>query len=219
MKAPSTADPKIDFDIGGRIRDLRQQKRWTLEALAESSGMSISAISKVENSQVSTSFDSLVKIAHGLGIPVAELFTTPNPAPAAKPQPQQRASARRTFTRNGEGAPFSSEYYDYQVHSNDLLHKGMIPLLMRIRTRELPPRSDWSEHDGEEFIYVTKGELILHTAFYSPLHLKAGDSAYIDSTMGHAFVSVGDGDAEMLSVCLTERLYFNNVIVGMTQDD
>jgi transcriptional regulator with XRE-family HTH domain len=219
MKTSTNKEPKLGFDIGNRIRDLRQQKRWTLEALADSSGLSISAISKIENGRVSTSFDTLVKIARGLDIPVAGLFGAPEPPAAANLAGPPTLSARRVFTRRGEGTPFSSDYYDYEVHSNELLYKGMIPLVMRVRTRVVPRRSDWSVHDGEEFIYVTKGELVLYSAFYSALHMKAGDSAYIDSTMGHAFVSVGEGDAEMLSICMTERLNFNDVIVGMPADE
>lgn len=203
-----------DFNLGAHIKHLRQQKRWTLETLGEASGLSISALSKIENAQVSTSFDTLVKIAHGLGMPVAELFESTERSAAPGPDSPKSYSARRVSTRSGQGQPFASDYYDYEVHSCDLLHKGMIPLVMKIRTREVPPRGDWSVHDGEEFIFVVSGELELHTSLYSPLLLKAGDSAYIDSTMGHAFVSKSKEDAVMLSVCLTERLQFNDEVVG-----
>lgn len=118
------------------------------------------------------------------------------------------------FTRSGAGQPFTTAYYEYNVHSSELVQKGMIPLVMRIRTRTLPPKDKWSSHDGEEFISVTSGETILHTAYYAPLRLKTGDSAYIGSTMPHAFVSVGEDDAEILSICMTERLFFDQVSVG-----
>jgi hypothetical protein len=32
--------------------------------------------------------------------------------------------------------------------------------------------------------------------------------------MAHCFVSVGDEDAKILSICMTERLMFNDVSVG-----
>ncbi|TGS14278.1 XRE family transcriptional regulator [Mesorhizobium sp. M2E.F.Ca.ET.209.01.1.1] len=213
MKKPMEQDGS-EFNLGAHIKHLRRKKRWTLETLGEASGLSISALSKIENAQVSTSFDTVVKIAHGLGMPVAELFesTEHNSAPGV--EAPKHYTARRVSTRRGEGQPFASDYYDYEVHSSELLHKGMIPLVMTIRTREVPPRANWSVHDGEEFIFVVSGELELHTSLYSPLVLKAGDSAYIDSTMGHAFVSRSEDDAVMLSVCLTERLQFNDEVVG-----
>ena len=43
--------------------------------------------------------------------------------------------------------------------------------------------TSWSSHEGEEFILVLKGLVELHTEFYEPARLEAGDSAYIDSGM------------------------------------
>jgi transcriptional regulator with XRE-family HTH domain len=215
MRSPSKSE-RAAAGLGDRIKRIRQSKRWTLERLSEASGLSISALSKIENDQVSTSFDTLVKIAHGLGLPAAELFESPDPTGGQQADGPRVYSARRVFTRRGQGEPFSSDYYDYEVHSSELTHKGMIPLVMTINAREAPPRADWSVHDGEEFIYVVSGELVLHTALYAPLTLRAGDSAYIDSTMAHAFVSLSKDAAVMLSVCMTEQLRFNDQIVGLS---
>ncbi len=92
----------------------------------------------------------------------------------------------------------------------------MIPLVMQVKARNVPPIDEWSSHDGEEFVYVTRGATELHTQFYAPVRLEVGDSAYIDSTMRHAFLSVGKGDAEILSICMTETLRFGGVTVGNT---
>jgi transcriptional regulator with XRE-family HTH domain len=207
----NAASPQTDRDFGVRVKDLRLARKWTLERLAEVSSVSISAISKIENGQVSASFDTIVKIAHAFGLTFAELFASAATEPAEE---TPSIVGRRTYTLEGKGLPFSSDYYDYQVHSAELIHKGMIPLVMTIKTREVPPRKDWSTHDGEEFIYVVGGVTVLHTAYYAPLTLSVGDSAYIDSTMAHSFVSIGEEDARILSICLTERLLFNNIPVG-----
>jgi quercetin dioxygenase-like cupin family protein len=57
-------------------------------------------------------------------------------------------------------------------------------------------------HPGEEHTYVLEGQVILHTEFYDPLVLNVGESVYIDSNMGHAYLA-GDGckEAVVLSVC------------------
>jgi hypothetical protein len=39
------------------------------------------------------------------------------------------------------------------------------------------------------------------------LILNQGDSCYFDSTMRHAFVSISDGDAVILSICLSINLF------------
>lgn len=209
----NAAPPKTDQDFGVRVKGLRSARRWTLERLAEMSTVSISALSKIENGQVSASFDTIVKIAHAFGLTFAELFASSAIDPGEE---IPSIVGRRTYTLEGNGLPFSTDYYDYQVHSAELIHKGMIPLVMTIKTREVLPRKEWSTHDGEEFIYVIGGTTVLHTAYYAPLKLSAGDSAYIDSTMAHCFVSIGEEDARILSICMTERLMFNDVPVGNT---
>lgn len=212
MKTNTVEEP-FSIDPGARIKAIRLERRLTLEKLAEASGISISALSKIENGQVSPAFDTIVKISHAFGISFGRLFDVD--AQGEPPgQPAAPLTGRRTFTRAGAGLTFTTASYDYNVHSAELVQKGMIPLVMRIRARQLPPPEEWSSHDGEEFIYVTSGETVLHTACYAPLHLKTGDSAYIDSTMAHAFVSVGERDAEILSICMTERLFFDDVAVG-----
>ncbi|KAA8999440.1 helix-turn-helix domain-containing protein [Affinibrenneria salicis] len=206
-------------DFGARIKAIRMARNYTLDQLAEMSTVSISTLSKIENGQVSASFDTIAKIAGAFDYSLAELFSARLPA-AAPASPG--VTGRRTFTRAGKGLVFSSAWYRYDVHATELLAKGMIPVLMDIRAREVPPRADWSMHEGEEFIYVLEGCVMLHTAYYAPLTLNRGDSAYIDSTMSHAFVSLSEGEARLLSICLTEEIDFSDMTVGraaaMTRD-
>lgn len=201
-----------ELDFGARIKTMRQERGWTLEQVAGQSGLSISALSKIENGQVSASFDTIVKIANAYGLNFGELFTAE--PPAAPADPLAPVYGRRTHTRAGQGLKFKTAHYDYDVHSSELTLKGMIPLVMQINARMLPPREEWSSHEGEEFIYVTHGVTELHTAWYTPLTLQAGDSAYIDSTMPHAFISVGDEPATLLSICMTQQLHFAEGSVG-----
>jgi uncharacterized cupin superfamily protein len=58
-------------------------------------------------------------------------------------------------------------------------------------------------HEGEEFLYVIDGELELHTDCYAPLVLKAGESVYFDSRMGHAYIARGEQPCHALSMCTT----------------
>jgi transcriptional regulator with XRE-family HTH domain len=197
--------------LGRRVRELRRQNGWTLESLGRKSDLSISALSKIENEQVSASFDTIVRIARAFDLTFEEFFRSPSPL--------QPVLGRRTTTKRNMGIPFSTPNYDYEVHSADLTHKGMIPLVMRIRARQVPPLAEWSSHGGEEFIYVTAGSVELHTEFYAPAPLGTGDSAYIDSSMRHFFISTSREDATMLSICMTESLTFNDVVIGRRPAD
>jgi uncharacterized cupin superfamily protein len=50
-------------------------------------------------------------------------------------------------------------------------------------------------------VYVLEGAIRLHTEFYETDVLEAGDCAYFDSTMGHAYLSAGDKPARLLVMC------------------
>ena len=64
-------------NIGGRIRALRQEKGFTLPALAENAGLSKGLLSNIENaSDANPSLDTLHKIAEALDITLADILET-----------------------------------------------------------------------------------------------------------------------------------------------
>ncbi|WP_102225738.1 helix-turn-helix domain-containing protein [Acidimangrovimonas sediminis] len=182
--------------IGGRIKRLRKKRGWTLRELSGRAHVSTATLSKIENAQVAASFDTLVKVAQGLNVSfdsLLEVSETP------------RSGGRLVVTGAGETVHFATSMYEYEVHSVELRRKQMIPLIMKIKARSLDDITNWSSHPGEEFIYITRGAVRLHTEFYTPVELQRGESAYIDSEMEHAFVSIGDGEAEIISMCVTSQ--------------
>ena len=49
---------------------------------------------------------------------------------------------------------------------------------------------------------MLEGRIEVHTEFYDPIVLEAGESIYIDSNMGHAYVAAeGCDEASVLGVC------------------
>ena len=78
----------------------------------------------------------------------------------------------------------------------------MIPVLTRIRAKSVSEFGELVHHSGEEYIYVLEGRIEIHTEFYDPIVLEAGESIYIDSNMGHAYVAAeGCDEASVLGVC------------------
>ncbi len=177
--------------IGLRLKDVRHGLRLTLSNVSRKTGVSISNLSKIENDQVSPSFDILKKICDGLEISLEDFV---------RPGEKSMVSGRKTATRLGEGVHFTSGQYDYKAHASELSHKGMVPLEMSIRARSIEEFDHWSRHSGEEFTYVLSGEIEVHTEHYAPFRLVAGESAYFDSSMKHLFISISDEDARILSV-------------------
>jgi quercetin dioxygenase-like cupin family protein len=78
----------------------------------------------------------------------------------------------------------------------------MIPVLTRIRAKSVGEFGELVHHSGEEYIYVLEGRVEIHTEFYDPIVLEVGESIYIDSNMGHAYVAAeGCDEASVLGVC------------------
>ncbi|MDF3413795.1 helix-turn-helix transcriptional regulator [Sulfitobacter sp. M57] len=183
-----TAPP---VDLGVRVRELRKARGWTLEQAAGQAGLARSTLSKIENGQMSPTYEALKKLAVGLEISVPQLFTPP----AA-----EKINGRMAVTKSGEGAAKATVTYEHELLADSLRKKQMLPYRARIRARSMDEFDGWVRHDGEEFLYVLTGVVQLFTEFYEPVELRRGDSAYYDATMGHNVVSTSAEDATILWV-------------------
>lgn len=183
-----TAQP---LDLGLRVRDLRKARNWTLEQAAKQAGLARSTLSKIENGQMSPTYDALKKLAVGLEISVPQLFTPPI---------KGQVNGRMTVTKQGEGAQHATTTYEHELLAGGLTQKSMLPYRARIRARSFEEFDGWVRHDGEEFLLVLTGTIRLFTEFYEPVEMKRGDSAYYDAAMGHNVVSTSQEDATILWV-------------------
>ncbi|HEY4199122.1 MAG TPA: XRE family transcriptional regulator [Devosiaceae bacterium] len=178
--------------IAAILRHLRQQAGLTLSELAQRCGLAPSTLSKVENGQMSPTYDTILSLAQGLEVDVTELF-------AGKPSAPVRG--RRTVTRKGQGAILATAQYDYEMLCADIAGKQFVPLFTQIKANSVHEFPTLISHAGEEFIYILSGSVTLHTEFYAPTQLEPGDSCYFDSLMGHALVSTADTPATLLWIC------------------
>ena len=177
-------------DLAVRVRELRRAQGWTLEQAAKASGMARSTLSKIENGQMSPTYDGLKKLAAGLGIGMPQLFTPS----------ETRGGGRMALTRPGEGASHVTQTYEHELLASSLSGKAMLPYRARVRARAMEEFDGWIRHEGEEFLLVLTGVIRLYTEFYEPVEMRRGDSAYYDATMGHNVVSVSPEDASILWV-------------------
>ncbi|MCV2869972.1 XRE family transcriptional regulator [Defluviimonas sp. WL0002] len=185
------ADAAEPIDLGKRVRDLRKARGWTLEQAAGQAGLARSTLSKIENGQMSPTYEALKKLAEGLAISVPQLFT---------PSAQTQVNGRMAVTKSGEGQAHLTTTYEHELLAGALTRKQMLPYRARIRARKLEEFDGWVRHEGEEFLYVLTGIVKLYTEFYEPVELRRGDSAYYDAAMGHNVVSVSPEDATVLWV-------------------
>lgn len=199
----SNSKPKVAIEdqahvpLGQTLKTLRGRSKLTLQQLSALTAISVSTLSKIENGQLSPTYEKIAALARGLSVSVSELFGTPE-----KPSPL----GRRSVTLAGEGVVHETAQYRYEVLNADLADKQFVPLRTTIKARSVHDFGSLFRHGGEEFIYVLEGQLVLHTDFYAPLTLSVGDSCYFDSAMGHACISAGEHDAKVLWVCSSVTL-------------
>lgn len=183
-----TATP---LNLGERVRELRKARDWTLEQAAQQVGLARSTLSKIENGQMSPTFEAVRKLATGMGITVPQLFTAPR---------SDKVLARRSITKSGDGKPLVTATYEHEMLATDLSQKQMMPYRAIVRARSIDEFDGWVRHDGEEFMYVLTGTVSFYTEFYEPVEMRRGDSAYYDAAMGHNVISVSQEDAVILWV-------------------
>ncbi|HET9813165.1 MAG TPA: XRE family transcriptional regulator [Sphingomicrobium sp.] len=180
--------------LGRILRDLRAHRGWTLKEMSEKSGIPVSTLSKVEHDRLTLTYDKLLQLSQKLNIRMSELF--------AETEAEEGVTARRSIGRIDESVRVTTPNYDYYYLCTELRRKRMIPILTRIRAKSLSEFGDLVRHSGEEYIHVLEGSIIVHTEFYDPVTLHAGEGIYIDSNMGHAYVAdEGCDEALVLGIC------------------
>jgi len=184
--------------LGQVMRRIRSTNGWTLKEMSEKAGIPVSTLSKVEHDRLTLSYDKLQQVSRRLKIRMSDLFSEEDETVA-------QVTARRSIARLADAVRVTTDNYDYHYLCTDLRRKRMIPILTRIRARSASEFGDLVRHQGEEFIYVLEGSIDVHSEFYDPVSLKAGEGIYLDSSMGHAFVAAdGCEEALVLGVCSAE---------------
>ncbi|MEH6628089.1 MAG: XRE family transcriptional regulator [Motiliproteus sp.] len=182
------------MQLGKRVKQIRLSNNLTLEEASRRTGLARSTLSKIENEQISPTFSAVQKLAKGLNIDIPQLFVS------AK---ESNTSGRRDITRAGEGKTHPTPTYEHRILATQLSNKKMLPYITTVCARDFSEFPNWVRHEGEEFMLVLKGSVVLHTEFYEPVELNEGDSTYYDGGMGHALVSTSEDDAQVLWITST----------------
>jgi len=191
LEKESASEVIEPLKLGQKIKNVRTKMGITLEEASQRTGLARSTLSKIENEQISPTFQAMQKLATGLQIDMPQLFEPPK---------SKVATGRRDVTRNNGGKPHPTQTYEHELLATQLSQKKMMPFKSRVRARNFEDYSDWVKHDGEEFLLILEGEVVLYTEYYEPITLSEGDSVYYDAEMGHMLTSSSKEDALILWV-------------------
>jgi transcriptional regulator with XRE-family HTH domain len=177
------------------IRQARLNQGLSLRALSARAGLPYSTLSKLENGKMALTYDKLIRLAQALNVDLKDIIAE-GEQPAAPV-----AVGRRSVTRSGQELDAESEHHVHHYPAADLLGKMMIPIIIDVQARSVEELGGLVRHAGEEYLYVLKGTMELHSDLYAPLTLGPGDSVYFDSGMAHGYVRTSAGPCSVLAVC------------------
>jgi transcriptional regulator with XRE-family HTH domain len=172
-----------EFQIGMKVRNLRQDRRMTLQDLADKTNLSKPLLSQIENSQVIPPLATLLRIAKAFSVPLNCFFEDDSNDSKCILIRAGQQHARQTRAANNHG----SQSYTYSSRAFGKKHHHMEPFDMEFFATE------WSDdllvcHEGEEFFYLLEGELEFRHG-EQLIHLYPGDSVYYDSTEAHGYIA------------------------------
>lgn len=202
--------------LGSLIRLVRKKNSLTLRQLSEKVGIPLSTLAKVESDKLSLTYDKLQQFSASLGLSMTEFLALgEGPASGARPL----VTARRSMSNGGNSIRISTPNYDYEYLCADLREKRMVPILTRIRAKDIGIFGEPLKHKGEEFIFVLEGTIEVHLQFYNPVTLKAGQGIYIDSTMGHAYIAKDCDSALVLGICSSEDPNLASELISLAANE
>ena len=185
-----------EFDVGTRLKELRQENQLSQRQLADMAGVPHGQISMIETNKSSPSVASLRKILGGFGITMGEFF-----------EPEAKSPSQTFFTPN-ELHDLSAKLYHGHVEGSGHLSLRQVGDAKAHGLQILHERYDAGADTGAELIdhpaseggIVIAGEIEITVGDEIRI-LKAGDSYLFDSTQPHRFRNVSDRPAEVISAC------------------
>jgi DNA-binding transcriptional MerR regulator len=166
--------------IGPRFRKLRLQRGESLATVAKALDLSVGFLSNLERSQSSASVGISHKLAQYYGANMLEFFNSPTATgPLVRPRD-------RMVLQGGKGVQM------------ELLAWGKItmePHLFRVAPGA--GSEEYYSHEGEEFLFVTKGRLDIFLE-REKYQLRTGDSFYFQSSAPHRWENPGTTETLLL---------------------
>jgi transcriptional regulator with XRE-family HTH domain len=171
------ADPAMEVDVGGRLRHLREQRNWSLRALAEKSGLAINTLSLIENGKSSPSVSTLQQLAVALQTPITAFFETETPA--AKGQPKSNIA----YIRHDRRPRAAFEHGLLEDLGAGTSIQAVEPFVLTLEPNTGSGPQD-IVHTGYEFIYCLEGRIVYTIEGFTYL-LEAGDSLLFEAHLPH----------------------------------
>ena len=168
--------------IGKRIKKARLDKKISLEAMANETGLSKEAITKIESGEKRPSVGNLLQISRALHIDSSLFLKEPDEAV----EERSKAYTKRT------------DKYAYTPLTPNAENKHLKAFRIVVEAEKSHDGVGF-QHEGEEFVHVLKGTVEYQVGDHVNT-LKKGDSLHFNSGIKHDLRNIGKTDAELIVV-------------------
>jgi transcriptional regulator with XRE-family HTH domain len=180
---PGEPADAINRHLGGRVKNLRAGRGWSLESLANASGVSRSMLSQIEREQANPTLAVTLRIARAFGLTLGELLEMPGAASAV------------TVIRSNDHAYHYRSDKDCRIRTLSPLNLEKDVEFYEVRLQPGGALRSSPHFEGtREFLTVQKGHLRIESAGDSE-ELTTGDSASYRADVPHALVNAGKTEA------------------------
>jgi transcriptional regulator with XRE-family HTH domain len=187
LRAPVVTEVEA---VGSRIRALRQEKGVSLEDVSRLTGFEVTFLADVEAGRSQPQLGALIRLSKALDSAFGRLVSgTGTKLYSITRRNERRAVARSTSAGGRKPA------YAYKSLAPDVKGRHMEALMVQLTATA---EREVSVHDGEEFVFVLEGTVVLEIGS-DRFELEPGDSAYYLSTTPH-FITAKEGTATILAV-------------------
>ena len=186
-RRPAAAVIPGDFDIGERLREIRERYGLSQRALASRADVTNGMISMIEKNRSSPSVATLKKILDGFPMSLAEFFAVGQPD-----QPQIFFGVEELVEIAGGPVSYRQVGANLQGKALQLIHERLAP--------GADTGSEMLRHDSEEGGIVIRGELELTVGMQTRV-LRPGEAYYFNSRIPHRFRNRGSEPCEVVSAC------------------
>ncbi|TCU52878.1 XRE family transcriptional regulator [Novosphingobium sp. PhB57] len=191
--------------IGALLRTLRKRRKMTLERLSELTGISVSSLSRIENTQLGLTIEKVELLAKALEIAPEDLVAR-KAAPdrdgvdgGGRKSPRRINDRRLAVDRERTRGSKASSYRELNLKHLFEPDSSRALDCMQVAIESISIwESEFVRHPGEKIIYVLRGDVLIYCEGHAPLVLETGDALFMDGSMWHSTVAAHGPPAELL---------------------
>ncbi len=187
---PDEPAEAIHRNLGSRVKQLRAGRGWSLEALANASGVSRSMLSQIEREQANPTLAVTLRIARAFGLSLGELLEMPG------------AASTVTVIRADDHTYHSRSDKDCRIRTLSPLNLEKDVEFYEVRLQSGGTLRSSPHFEGtREFLTVQKGRVRVESGGDTE-ELAAGDSASYRADVPHVILNSGRGEATLFLIVI-----------------